>query len=297
MAGRECAAGCRCATARAAPAPPPPARPSPGSGGHGGGASTAGPSARRRPGTPGGSARPSTKPPSRSSPGPWTTGSAPSSVGDPRGVLHLKAGRRHNQRTRDWRVGHLIGPCPTRPRPPGSPCTWSTSAAPPPPAPAAPGGYPKPAGRNFTCPHCGQHGHRDLVAAASIAARAPGGGIIPEVPHGPGITHRRAGAHLPGVHPARRDPRRRPPSRPAPRRHLAGTGPPPPRQTTAAHGESLAPTRGARNHTGTTPTNLQAGALRPQHGRRRRVGWQAEPCPRSGCRAGYSRAAVAAIVA
>ena len=29
-------------------------------------------------------------------------------VGDPRGVLDLAAGRRHNQRTRDWRVGHLI---------------------------------------------------------------------------------------------------------------------------------------------------------------------------------------------
>ena len=29
-------------------------------------------------------------------------------VGDPRGVLNLDAGRRHNQRTRDWRVGHLI---------------------------------------------------------------------------------------------------------------------------------------------------------------------------------------------
>ena len=29
-------------------------------------------------------------------------------VGDPRGVLKLKAGRRHNQRTRDWRIGHLI---------------------------------------------------------------------------------------------------------------------------------------------------------------------------------------------
>jgi IS605 OrfB family transposase len=29
-------------------------------------------------------------------------------VGDPRGVLALNAGRRHNQRTRDWRIGHLI---------------------------------------------------------------------------------------------------------------------------------------------------------------------------------------------
>jgi len=29
-------------------------------------------------------------------------------VGDPRGVLNVKAGWRHNQRTRDWRIGHLI---------------------------------------------------------------------------------------------------------------------------------------------------------------------------------------------
>jgi transposase len=29
-------------------------------------------------------------------------------VGDPRGVLALDAGRRHNQRTRDWRIGHLL---------------------------------------------------------------------------------------------------------------------------------------------------------------------------------------------
>jgi transposase len=29
-------------------------------------------------------------------------------VGDHRGVLNLHAGRRHNQRLRDWRVGHLI---------------------------------------------------------------------------------------------------------------------------------------------------------------------------------------------
>jgi hypothetical protein len=30
-------------------------------------------------------------------------------VGDPRGVLALGAGRRHNQRVRSWRIGHLIG--------------------------------------------------------------------------------------------------------------------------------------------------------------------------------------------
>ena len=30
-------------------------------------------------------------------------------IGDPRGVLALRAGRRHNKRVRDWRIGHLIG--------------------------------------------------------------------------------------------------------------------------------------------------------------------------------------------
>jgi putative transposase len=29
-------------------------------------------------------------------------------VGDPRGVLRLDAGRQHNQRTRAWRIGHLL---------------------------------------------------------------------------------------------------------------------------------------------------------------------------------------------
>jgi hypothetical protein len=110
---------------------------------------------------------------------------------------------------------------------------------------------PKPAGRNFSCPHCGQTGHRDLIAAASIAARAPGGGLIPAVPHGPGITHRRAGAHLPGVHPERRDPRRRPPSRPAPRRHLAGTGPP--RISPSGNGGST----GSRSHQREEPASTQ----------------------------------------
>jgi cytochrome P450 len=80
-----------------------------------------------------------------------------------------------------------------------------------------------------------------LREAATVADRCPTGAISP------GITHRRAGAHLPGVHPARRDPRRRPPSRPATRRHLAGTGPPPtpPPAPAAGQGESLAVT--ARN--------------------------------------------------
>ena len=58
----------------------------------------------------------------------------------------------------------------------------------------------------LACPACQFTGHRDLTAAANIAARA-GGGITLAIPAG--VTHRRAGAHLPGVAPSRRDPRRR----------------------------------------------------------------------------------------
>jgi putative transposase len=109
---------------------------------------------------------------------------------------------------------------------------------------------PRPAGRVFSCPYCGLGGHRDLVAAASIAARNPGGGTsIPAIPSGAGITHRRTGKHRPGVHPARRDPRRRPSSRPPP----WGTWPAPARpqrRHRAAPGESLAATRGVHNPPG-----------------------------------------------
>ena len=42
-------------------------------------------------------------------------------VGDPRSVLNLAAGRRHNQRTRDRRVGHLIAVLRDKASRPGSP--------------------------------------------------------------------------------------------------------------------------------------------------------------------------------
>ena len=63
----------------------------------------------------------------------------------------------------------------------------------------------KPRGRNFFCPHCYLHAHRDLVGASNIAARSPRGGTVVDLT-GLTITHRRAGRHLPGR--TRRDPRR-----------------------------------------------------------------------------------------
>ena len=133
-------------------------------------------------------------------------------IGDPRGVLALRAGRRHNKRVRDWRVGHLIG-CLTDKAGQAGIATMlvderGTSST----CPDCRRRVPKPAGRVFRCRHCGFTGHRDLVGGANIASRVPGGGSIWT---GAGnafpvqITHRRAGNHLPDVSPARRDPRRR----------------------------------------------------------------------------------------
>jgi putative transposase len=161
-------------------------------------------------------------------------------VGDPRGVPGLAAGRRHNHRVRAWRVGHLIRALSDKAEAAGITVTLTDERGTSSTCPGCARRVPKPAGRVFCCPHCGHAGHRDLVAAANIAARA-GGGSIP-APTGAGITHRRAGAHLPGVHPARRDPRRRPSSRPAAR--SPGRHRPAPH---ASGGESLAIQRGARN--------------------------------------------------
>jgi IS605 OrfB family transposase len=144
-------------------------------------------------------------------------------VGDPRGVLGLAAGRQHNQRVRAWRIGHLIRALADKAQAAGITVTLVDERGTSSTCPGCARRVPKPAGRTFSCPHCGHDGHRDLVAAANIAARA-GGGTIPAESTG-GITHRRAGAHLPGVHPARRDPRRRP-HRGPPQGPLAGTGPP-----------------------------------------------------------------------
>ena len=127
-------------------------------------------------------------------------------VGDPRGVLSLKAGRRHNQRTRDWRIGHLITVLRDKAEVAGISLTLVDERGTSSTCPARRSRIPKPPGRVLACPACQFTGHRDLTAAANIAARY-GGGTTPVLLAG--VTHRRAGAHLPGVAPSRRDPRRR----------------------------------------------------------------------------------------
>ncbi len=127
-------------------------------------------------------------------------------VGDPRGVLDVPAGRRHNQRTRDWRIGYLITALIDKAAAAGISVQLVDERGTSSTCPACASRVPKPAGRVLTCPACQFIGHRDLTAAANIAARG-GGGTTPATPAC--VTHRRAGAHLPGVAPSRRDPRRR----------------------------------------------------------------------------------------
>ncbi len=162
-------------------------------------------------------------------------------VGDPRGVLNLAAGRRHNQRTRDWRVGHLISVLRDKAEQAGITVTLTDERGTSSTCPACRARVPKPRGRVFCCPRCGLSGHRDLIAAANIAGRLPGG-ITPAITAA-GVTHRRAGNHLPGGSAARRDPRRRPhhgAARGSPGRHL----PAPP--MTVGRGVARPP-RGPRN--------------------------------------------------
>ena len=128
-------------------------------------------------------------------------------VGDPRGVLSIKAGRRHNQRTRDWRIGHLITVLADKAEAAAINLQLVDERGTSSTCPACHSRIRKPPGRVLTCPACQFTGHRDLTAAANIAART-GGGITPAILPA-GVTHRRAGAHLPGVSPSRRDPRRR----------------------------------------------------------------------------------------
>ncbi|WP_369008540.1 zinc ribbon domain-containing protein [Micromonospora globispora] len=131
-------------------------------------------------------------------------------VGDPRGVLDSDAGRRHNLRLRQWQIGRLLQVLTDKATLAGITVHLVDERGTSSTCPACRARVPKPRGRTLSCPRCRFSGHRDLVAAASIATRVPGGGpttptavVLPQV-----VTHRRAGRHLPGAGQSRRDPRR-----------------------------------------------------------------------------------------
>lgn len=165
------------------------------------------------------------------------------SVGDPRGVLEINTGRRHNLRLRQWHLGRAIAILTDKATLAGITVHLVNERGTSSTCPTCHQRISKPRGRTLTCPHCHTTGHRDLLAAATIATRTPGG--APTTSSNPSlplvITHRRAGRHLPGTSRARRDPRRPHPG-PAPGSVGQRWPAPPP------SGESLDRTPRARIH-------------------------------------------------
>jgi IS605 OrfB family transposase len=122
-------------------------------------------------------------------------------VGDPTGITEQDAGRVQNWRLRQWRRTHLLQALQDKAEHAGIMVRLVDERGTSSTCPACRQRVPKPQGRRFHCPHCGFQGHRDLVGAANIAAKAGGGPTSVGVPTL--VEHRRA-----GIVPARRDRRR-----------------------------------------------------------------------------------------
>jgi IS605 OrfB family transposase len=120
-------------------------------------------------------------------------------IGDPRGVLNLDAGRRHNKRTRDWRIGRLLRTLQDKAEQAGITAVLVDERGTSSTCPSCTRRVPKPSGRTFSCPCCGFTGHRDLVGGANIATRDPDGGPIPcrEPGRVPGADHAPPGREAP----------------------------------------------------------------------------------------------------
>jgi IS605 OrfB family transposase len=122
-------------------------------------------------------------------------------AGDPKGITDRDAGRAHNLRLRQWRRTHLLQALKDKAERAGMAVRLVDERGSSSTCPVCQHRVPKPRGRQFRCPHCGLHGHRDLVGACNIAAKAGGGRTSLGVPVL--VEHRRA-----GMVPARRDRRR-----------------------------------------------------------------------------------------
>jgi putative transposase len=122
-------------------------------------------------------------------------------VGDPKGITGQDAGRVQNLRLRQWRRTHLLHALQDKAEQAGIIVRLVDERGTSSTCPACRQRVAKPDGRRFHCRHCGLEGHRDLVGAANIAAKAGGGPTSVGVPTL--VEHRRA-----GILPARRDRRR-----------------------------------------------------------------------------------------
>ncbi len=146
-------------------------------------------------------------------------------AGDPRGVLNLPAGRRHNQRTRDWRIGHLITALTDKAQAAGISLALVDERGTSSTCPACASRVPKPKGRQLSCLSCGHTGHCDLLAPpTSPPARA----AAPRRPASRPASRTAAPGRTCPVSPPRDVTHAAAPITGAPAGPLAGTGPPAP---------------------------------------------------------------------
>jgi IS605 OrfB family transposase len=110
-------------------------------------------------------------------------------VGNPQGITRGDFGAVHNRRLRTWRRTHLMGAITDKAELAGITVARVDERGTSSTCPGCRRRIPKPSGRNFSCPHCGHVGHRDLVAAHNIAALR--GGTITTSPSV--VEHRRVG--------------------------------------------------------------------------------------------------------
>lgn len=122
-------------------------------------------------------------------------------VGDLKGITNQDAGRVQNLRLREWCRTHLLQALRDKAEQAGIVVRLVDERGTSSTCPSCRRRVAKPKGRRFCCPHCTFQGHRDLVGAHNIAAKAGGGPPSTDVPVL--IEHRRA-----GILPARRDRRR-----------------------------------------------------------------------------------------
>jgi putative transposase len=122
-------------------------------------------------------------------------------VGDLKGITERDVGRVQNLRLRQWRRTHLLQALKDKAERAGIRVRLVDERGSSSTCPVCHRRVPRPAGRKFRCPHCGLQGHRDLVGAHNIAAKAGGGHTSTDITVL--VEHRRA-----GVVPARRDRRR-----------------------------------------------------------------------------------------
>ncbi len=159
-------------------------------------------------------------------------------VGDPHGITARDGGALHNRRRRT----HLMGAISDKAERAGISMERVDERGTSSTCPHCRLRVPKPSGRNFSCPHCGHAGHRDLVAAHNIAARS--GGTITTSPLV--VEHRRVGT------PTQRRDRRR--------HHMdQRRSCPAPGRPATPDGESLADNPSLRGSTNTAPNNANVG--------------------------------------